>query len=138
MDQDTDSHLVDFLRRKLLDSRKSLDEACETLQLFNPTSFARNGFPPTEPGAASVLLAVEARGRQQASDNFQHDHAMPPPVPRPSIFCLDIIEMEGKVKAQLIDQMSLPLESQVRYVYRRASLLGQPPNGCSGLTRTPL
>jgi hypothetical protein len=121
MEQDHHAPAVHFLRRKLDDTRRSLEEACAALQVLYPTAPTANPFPTTNDlvVTAHAHASADSRTRHGASLNFRTEPVLPPIVPAPSIFCLDIIEMEGSVRAQLIAQRLLPLESQSRCVRPR-------------------
>lgn len=116
MDTNSPDPTLHFLRQKLNETRQTLDEACQALQVLHPSTPPRNliqsaVYDPSTAVSNGALLNL----RPAFEDDTALSTSVPPPiVPAPSIFCLDIIEMEGAVKVQLMEQMSLPVEQQSR------------------------
>lgn len=103
MDRDSQIMAMHLLQTKLDDTRRALDEACNVVRTIDLSTSSPN------------LDRLESHQSDVVPDPGQ---GFPPAaVPAPSMFCLDLLEMIGSVRVQLIEQMSHPPESQLRFAY---------------------
>lgn len=109
------SQTVKFLQQKLSETAVALDQARLALEVLTPISNSGPGNAlhdqPSVPRQDVQRLIPPGASIESISDE-----SLVTPVPAPSCFCMDILEMEGAVRRHLVEQISLSKEHQSTWV----------------------